>query len=153
MEWRVFHLFPYRWAEGLKPLFKTGKNVGISRLCEMILWKKKKKKKTTCLSGVSECSDFKLSSSSWLCCSLSPATRIAKWWLQTVDRVLLCGFRFLDLSSSSPGHCVLFCFFFPRGQSKSVTGQKCFGVKKNFVSWRKQKSGCECTEPVGMGEK
>lgn len=151
MEWRVFHLFPYRWAEGLKPVFKTGKNVGISRLCEMIL---EKKKKSTCLSGVSECSDFKLSSWSWLCCSLSPATRIAKQWLQTVDRVLLCGFRLLDLSGSSPGHYVLFCFFFfPRGQSKSVIGQKRFGVKKNFVSWRKQKSGCECTEPVGTGEK
>ena len=105
------------------------------------LMKEKKNKKNTCLSGVSECSDFKLNSSSWLCCSLSPATRIAKWWLQTVDRVLLCGFRFLDLSSSSPGHCVLFCFFFSQGaeqisyRSEMLWGEEELCVLKKAKEW------------------
>ena len=40
-------------------------------------------------------------------------------------RVLLRGFRSLDLSGSSPGRCV----FYFRGRSKSVTGQKRFGVR------------------------
>ena len=45
-----------------------------------------------------------------------------------LDRVLLRGFRPLDLSGSSPGHCV----FYFRGQSKSVIGQKRFGVRRTL---------------------
>lgn len=149
MKWRLFHLFPYLCAERLNQDLKIGNHVGISILYEIIKVKRKEQPWAgTCLSGVSECSDFKLDFSFCLRYSLLPETRLTEVWLQTFQIVSSFVAPGYSTSLVLLQHTVISF----RGRSKSVTGQKGFWVKRNFMARREQASRCEGAEPVGMSQ-